>query len=91
MTEPPVDVEVLRDEIRRTYSDVSTEQDRQFIFPTGRAWAQELGYPDRPVCFKPSPPGTIAELNFCIHAYQAVCKACISSGDGLARFSVDSR
>jgi arsenite methyltransferase len=46
MIEPPVDVEVLRDEIRRTYSDVSTEQDRQFIFPTGRAWAQELGYPE---------------------------------------------
>ncbi len=47
MTEPPVDVEVLRDEIRRTYTDVSAEQDRQFIFPTGRAWARELGYPER--------------------------------------------
>ena len=44
MTEPPVDVDVLRDEIRRTYTDVSTDQDEQFIFPTGRAWAQELGY-----------------------------------------------
>ena len=46
MIEPPVDVEVLREEIRRTYTDVSTDQDRQFIFPTGRAWAQELGYPE---------------------------------------------
>jgi arsenite methyltransferase len=46
MTEPPVDVDVLRDEIRRTYTDVSTDQDQQFIFPTGRAWAQELGYPE---------------------------------------------
>jgi arsenite methyltransferase len=46
MIEPPVDVEVLRDEIRRTYTEVSTEPDRQFIFPTGRAWAQELGYPE---------------------------------------------
>src|SRR5262249_59122551 len=45
----------------------------------------------RPECFSPSPPGTIDELNFCIHAYQAACKACISSGDGLARLSVDSR
>jgi arsenite methyltransferase len=45
-TEPPVDVDVLRDEIRRTYTDVSTDRDRQFIFPTGRAWAQELGYPE---------------------------------------------
>jgi arsenite methyltransferase len=42
----PVDVDVLRDEIRRTYTDVSTEQDRDFIFPTGRAWARELGYPE---------------------------------------------
>jgi arsenite methyltransferase len=46
VTEPPVDVDVLRDEIRRTYTDVSTDRDRQFIFPTGRAWAQELGYPE---------------------------------------------
>jgi arsenite methyltransferase len=46
VTEPPVDVEVLRDEIRRTYAEVSTDQDQQFIFPTGRAWAQELGYPE---------------------------------------------
>ena len=46
MIEPPVDVEVLRGEIRRTYTEVSTEPDRQFIFPTGRAWAHELGYPE---------------------------------------------
>jgi hypothetical protein len=45
----------------------------------------------RPFRFNPSPPGTIAELNFCIHVYQAACKACISSGDGLGRLSVDSR
>ena len=42
----PVDVAVLRDEIRKTYTDVSTEPDSDFIFPTGRAWAQELGYPE---------------------------------------------
>jgi SAM-dependent methyltransferase len=42
----PVDVDVLRDEIRKTYTDVSTDQDQQFIFPTGRAWAQDLGYPE---------------------------------------------
>jgi arsenite methyltransferase len=45
-TDPPVDVEVLREEIRKTYADVSTDQQRDFIFPTGRAWAQELGYPE---------------------------------------------
>jgi arsenite methyltransferase len=44
--ETPVDVDVLRDEIRKTYTDVSTAPDQEFIFPTGRAWAQELGYPE---------------------------------------------
>jgi len=44
-TEPPVDVDVLRSEIQKTYTEVSTEQDQDFIFPTGRAWAEELGYP----------------------------------------------
>jgi arsenite methyltransferase len=42
----PVDVEVLREEIRKTYTQVSTDQDKDQIFPTGRAWAQELGYPE---------------------------------------------
>jgi arsenite methyltransferase len=41
----PVDVDVLRDEIRKTYTDVSTDHDVEFIFPTGRWWAEELGYP----------------------------------------------
>jgi arsenite methyltransferase len=44
--EAPVDVDVLRGEIRRTYTDVSTAPEREFIFPTGRAWARELGYPE---------------------------------------------
>ena len=42
----PVDVDVLRDEIQKTYTEVSIDQDKDFIFPTGRAWAQELGYPE---------------------------------------------
>jgi arsenite methyltransferase len=45
-TELPVDVDVLREEIQKTYTEVSTEPDRDFIFPTGRAWAQELDYPE---------------------------------------------
>ena len=45
-TKIPVDVDVLREEIRRTYTDVSTDQEQEFIFPTGRAWAQDLGYPE---------------------------------------------
>lgn len=44
--EIPVDVDVLREEIRKTYTDVSTDTGQEFIFPTGRAWAQELGYPE---------------------------------------------
>jgi SAM-dependent methyltransferase len=45
-TTVPVDVDVLRDEIQRTYTEVSTEPGQGFIFPTGRPWAEELGYPD---------------------------------------------
>jgi arsenite methyltransferase len=41
----PVDVEVLRHEIQKTYADVSTRPEEEFIFPTGRAWAEDLGYP----------------------------------------------
>ena len=43
-TEAPVDVDILRDEIRKTYTDVSTDAEQDFIFPTGRAWAEELGH-----------------------------------------------
>ena len=45
-TDIPVDVDVLRAEIRKTYTEVSTEQQQEFIFPTGRAWARELDYPE---------------------------------------------
>jgi len=45
-TEIQVDVDVLRDEIVKTYTEVSTDPDEEFIFPTGRAWAEELGYPE---------------------------------------------
>jgi len=44
-TDSPVDVDVLREEIQKTYTQVSTEPDAKFIFPTGRAWAMDLGYP----------------------------------------------
>ena len=43
---PPIDVDLLRSEIRKTYAAVSQESERDFIFPTGRAWAEDLGYPD---------------------------------------------
>jgi SAM-dependent methyltransferase len=44
-TELPVDVDVLRDEIQKTYTEVSTQPGQDFIFPTGRSWAHDLGYP----------------------------------------------
>jgi arsenite methyltransferase len=44
-TDIPVDVDVLRAEIQKTYTDVSTRAEEDFIFPTGRSWAEELGYP----------------------------------------------
>jgi arsenite methyltransferase len=44
-TDIPVDIDILRAEIRKTYSEVSTDRTKEQIFPTGRAWAEELGYP----------------------------------------------
>jgi arsenite methyltransferase len=41
-----IDVGLLKREIKKTYAQVSTEPDRDFIFPTGRAWAEDLDYPD---------------------------------------------
>ena len=40
-----LDVDLLRSEIQRTYSSVSTAPEQEFMFPTGRAWAEDLGYP----------------------------------------------
>jgi SAM-dependent methyltransferase len=40
-----IDVEVLKSEIKKTYASVSEEPERDFIFPTGRAWAEDLQYP----------------------------------------------
>jgi arsenite methyltransferase len=41
-----VDVGVLKSEIRKTYASVSREPEKDFVFPTGRAWAEDLGYPN---------------------------------------------
>lgn len=43
--EAGIDVGLLKSEIKKTYSSVSQEPERDFIFPTGRAWAEDLGYP----------------------------------------------
>jgi arsenite methyltransferase len=40
-----LDVELLKREIAKTYASVSEEPAHEFVFPTGRAWAEDLGYP----------------------------------------------
>ena len=40
-----VDLDTLKCEIKKTYAEVSHEPGKDFIFPTGRAWAADLGYP----------------------------------------------
>jgi SAM-dependent methyltransferase len=45
-TDVEIDVGLLKDEIRKTYAAVSDEPEKDFIFPTGRAWAEDLGYPE---------------------------------------------
>jgi SAM-dependent methyltransferase len=44
--EVEIDVELLKSEIKKTYASVSEQPETEFIFPTGRAWAEDLGYPD---------------------------------------------
>jgi len=40
-----LDVETLKCEIQKTYARVSEQPEEDFVFPTGRAWATDLGYP----------------------------------------------
>lgn len=44
--EVDIDVGLLKSEIQKTYASVSEDPARDFMFPTGRAWAEDLGYPD---------------------------------------------
>src|ERR671935_2616522 len=44
--EVEIDVQVLKSEIKKTYASVSQDPEKDFIFPTGRPWAEDLGYPD---------------------------------------------
>src|SRR3989440_9996160 len=43
--EVELDVELLKSEIKKTYASVSEQPEKDFIFPTGRAWAEDLAYP----------------------------------------------
>ena len=48
--ETGLDVQLLKREIRKTYASVSESPESDFIFPTGRAWAEDLGYPPQLAC-----------------------------------------
>jgi hypothetical protein len=41
--EVEIDIALLKSEIKKTYASVSTEPEKDFIFPTGRPWAEDLG------------------------------------------------
>ena len=41
-----LDVELLKSEIKKTYAAVSQAPEQDFVFPTGRPWAEDLGYPE---------------------------------------------
>src|SRR5947208_14049294 len=43
--EAEIDVQLLKSEIKKTYASVSEEPEKDFVFPTGRAWAEDLDYP----------------------------------------------
>ena len=45
-TDVEIDVQLLKTEIKKTYAGVSSSPETEFVFPTGRAWAQDLGYPE---------------------------------------------
>ena len=44
--EVEIDIATLKSEIKKTYARVSTMPEEDFVFPTGRAWAEDLEYPD---------------------------------------------
>src|SRR6266508_2555534 len=44
-TDLGIDVDLLKREIKKTYAQLSQEPEKNFVFPTGRAWAEDLDYP----------------------------------------------
>jgi arsenite methyltransferase len=80
----PVDIDVLRSEIEKTYTEVATEPDKEFIFPTGRWWAEELGYPEPELGRVPD--GSVASFagvaNYWQHGGVAAGEAVLDLGCG---------
>ena len=44
-TDASIDLALLKSEIKKTYASVSEDPATERIFPTGRAWAEDLDYP----------------------------------------------
>src|SRR2546427_1910253 len=44
--EVEIDLDVLKREIQKTYASLSEEPSKDFVFPTGRPWAEDLDYPE---------------------------------------------
>jgi hypothetical protein len=40
--EVEIDVQVLKSEIKKTHASVSQEPEKDFVFPTGLPWAEDL-------------------------------------------------
>jgi arsenite methyltransferase len=55
-----IDVEVLKSEIKKTSASVSREPERDFIFPAGRPWAEDLGCPAEPAKVSETAVGSFA-------------------------------
>src|SRR5438067_6779065 len=60
--EVEIDVQVLKSEIKKTYASVSQEPEKDFIFPTGRPWAEDLGYPTELANVPDSAVGSFARV-----------------------------
>jgi SAM-dependent methyltransferase len=43
--ETDLDAGLLKSEIQKTYASLSAEPEKDFLFPSGRSWAEDLGYP----------------------------------------------
>jgi arsenite methyltransferase len=54
--EVDIDIDLLKEEIKKTYASVSEQPEKDFIFPTGRRWAEDLDYPPE---LAPVPDGAV--------------------------------